>query len=60
MKFVAPFGSTERTLSSGRVVEHGEPFDLSADDQKDPHNARLIAEGHIVPVTKPKKEEAQS
>lgn len=33
------------TLASGRPVGYGDTFELSAEDQKDPHNSRLIDEG---------------
>lgn len=54
-QFVTPVDSTERVLSSGQVLVPGEPVELSADDQKDEHNKRLIDEGQIVEYKKEAK-----
>jgi hypothetical protein len=48
--YIAPLDVTERVLSDGRVITPGEPFDLSASDQNDEHNRRLIDEGKISEV----------
>lgn len=48
MKYLGSFEASERTLADGRVIVPGEPFDLSKDDLKDPHNQRLLDEGQIV------------
>jgi len=48
--FVASFDVSERVLADGRIITPGEPFELSAADQKDPHNARLIEEGKFSEV----------
>jgi hypothetical protein len=41
-------------LADGRVVAPGEVATLSADQQKDAHNQRLIEEGGLVEIAKPK------
>ena len=35
-------------LASGRSLAQGEYFELTADEERDPHNKRLIIEGHIL------------
>ncbi len=55
MKFYAPSTATERVLASGRVLAPDEEFDLKKDEADDPHNKRLIEEGHIVEVETTKK-----
>jgi hypothetical protein len=54
-QYTARVDSTERVLSSGQVLVPGEPADLSAEDQKDEHNKRLIDEGQIVEFKKEAK-----
>lgn len=54
-QFVAPVDATERVLASGRVLELGEPFEMSAEELKDPHNKRLVDEGQIVELKKEAK-----
>lgn len=51
-KYYSPVEATERILASGRPVAPGEQFELKADEQKDPHNKRLIDEGQIVEIKK--------
>lgn len=55
-KFLGVRNASERMLANGRVIVPGEPFELSDEDLKDPHNKRLISEGQIV-EDKSKKEE---
>jgi hypothetical protein len=43
---------THECLASGAPIPDGDYFDLSAKEAEDPHNARLIAEGKILPATK--------
>lgn len=45
-------------LTGGRVVAPGERVSLSASDERDAHNARLISEGQLikVPAKQVKKE----
>jgi hypothetical protein len=45
-------------LASGRSVAPGERFHLSADDQKEPANKRLIDEGLILISTKKERGDA--
>lgn len=46
-------------LASGRPVVPGEKFNLSAEEQKDDHNQRLIDSGTIIPVGEPQKQRSQ-
>jgi len=55
-QFAQPIDATEHTLADGRVVMPGKPFELSAQDQKDPHNKRLIDERQIIEIKPSKKE----
>lgn len=53
--FLPSTTASERTLSDGRVLVPGEdPVKLTAEEQDDPHNKRLIEEGQMIEV-KPKK-----
>jgi|1185.fasta_scaffold1596724_2 hypothetical protein len=52
--YVAPLDVTERVLADGRVITPGEPFELSASDQNDDHNRRLIEEGKFSEATSAK------
>lgn len=54
-KYYCPYGGTENMLASGRALAQGEYFDLTADEEKDSHNKRLIEEGHIQKVPKTTK-----
>lgn len=47
-------GASETVLSDGRVLIPGEEYELTSDDQKDPHNQRLIESRQIVEVKKKK------
>jgi len=47
MKFVY-VGSHPTTLANGQPVAMDDVVDLSPDDQKAPHNAMLIEDGHLV------------
>lgn len=38
-------GRHSEDLADGRVVSPGESVELSAEDQRDPHNKRLLDEG---------------
>lgn len=49
-EFYSPLGASERILASGRPLAEREFVELSEEDQKKPHNARLIEEGHLIPV----------
>ena len=51
MKKFAYTSTVPDTLGSGRPVQAGDQVDLSADDEKDTHNARLIEEGVLAPVS---------
>lgn len=42
-------------LASGRVLAPGETAELSASDERDPHNAALIEDGALIVVKKQKK-----
>lgn len=58
-QYVAPLGTSERVLASGRVIVPGERITLAEEDQKDEHNARLIEEGQLLEVqtkANPKKD----
>jgi hypothetical protein len=58
MKVYVPLDATDTILASGRAGVPGETFDLSAEEAKDPHNKRLLDEGHILAVEpKAKKKE---
>jgi hypothetical protein len=46
--YYCPYGGTEQMLASGRSLAQGEYFELTADEERDPHNKRLIIEGHIL------------
>jgi hypothetical protein len=52
--FMPRVTASERTLDDGRVVVVGEPVELTSDDQKAPHNKRLIESGQLIEVKKPK------
>jgi hypothetical protein len=56
LKLYVPRTGSERNLASGRMLTPGETFDLSAEEAKDPHNQRLIEEGHLLKVEKKKEE----
>lgn len=43
-------GRVPQDLEGGRVLAPGDPCKLSVDEQKLPHNARLIEEGLLVPI----------
>jgi hypothetical protein len=42
--------ATEATLDDGRPLLRGEEIDLSKQDQQNPFNARLIAEGQLLSI----------
>lgn len=46
--FYSPLDATERILANGRPLAPREFVELSEEEQKDPHNARLIAEGKLI------------
>ena len=47
-EFYAPHDVSERILASGRPFAPGEFTELTSEEQKDPHNARLIEEGKLL------------
>lgn len=51
-KFYSPLGASERILANGRPLAQREFVTLTEGEMKDPHNARLIEEGHLIPVVK--------
>lgn len=55
-QFYAPIGVADTMLASGRRPPIDDTFDLTDEEIKDPHNARLIEEGKIkeVPAKKAK------
>lgn len=46
-------GSHAEDLSDGRTVGPGQTVTLKADEQRDPHNKRLIEEGIFLRIEKP-------
>lgn len=61
MKFVGSLVATEATLADGAPLIPEQEYDLSPDNQREPHNARLIAEGQLLAVhnTDKAREEAE-
>jgi len=60
--YAGRLGASETTLADGKPIILGEPFELTDEQAKDPHNKRLIDEGHIVEQKKrqPKKQTPNS
>jgi hypothetical protein len=61
MKFVGSWNATEATLADGTPLIREQEYDLGPDEQRLPHNARLIAEGQLLAVhnTDKAREEAE-
>lgn len=49
-------GPAPQDLADGKVLAPGEVADLSAEQQKEPHNQRLIDDGRLVKTTAKPKE----
>lgn len=47
-EFYSPLDASERILASGRPLAPREFVKLTKEEQKDPHNARLIKEGKLI------------
>lgn len=54
--FYSPHDASERILASGRPLVSGEYFELTTEEQKEPHNQRLLEDGQIQKVPAKKKE----
>lgn len=48
--FYSPLDATERILADGRPLAPREFVELSTKEQREPHNARLIEEGKLIPL----------
>lgn len=59
MKFRASLGAHEG-LAHGRPLVPGEEISLSPEDQHDPHNTRLIAEGQLISISQSEKARADA
>jgi hypothetical protein len=55
MKEYRHMGDHAEELAGGRPVGPGEAVELSAEDEKDPHNKSLIEQGIFVPTAPDKK-----
>lgn len=44
-------GNHPQDLASGQMLAPGETAELSDDEMRDPHNAALIAEGGLIPLS---------
>lgn len=53
--YAGRIGASETTLADGKPIILGQPFELTPEQAKDPHNKRLIDEGHIVEQKKRQK-----
>lgn len=46
-------------LASGQMVGIGEEVQLSAADEREPHNVRLIEDGVLIPVTRARQAQVE-
>jgi hypothetical protein len=51
VKFRASLDATEATLADGRPLIPGDEYDLAPEEQHDPFNTRLIAEGQLISIS---------
>ena len=60
MKFRAATDAREATLAGGRPLVPGEEIDLTPEEQHDPFNTRLIAEGQLISISQSDKARADA
>lgn len=56
MRFYVPLGQPPGDLDGGRLMEPGKYVELTADEQKRPHNQRLITERRLIQAPQPAAE----
>jgi hypothetical protein len=60
VKFRASLDAHEATLAGGQPLVKGQEYDLTPQEQQDPFNTRLIAEGQLISISQTDKARADA